>query len=174
MNPLVVCDPVANAESLPLDQIDVSDPRLYQNHIWQPYFARLRREDPVHWRQNGMYGSFWSITKYQDIVDVETRHEEFSSEAALGGFMITERPAEYRRPSFMAMDPPKHTGQRRIVAPFFALTNMQAMATGIRERVRRILDSRPRNEVFDWVDLVSIEIAAQMLATLFDFPFEER
>jgi cytochrome P450 len=174
MNPLVACDPVAEAESLPLDQIDVSDPRLYQNHIWQPYFARLRREDPVHWRQNGMYGSFWSITKYQDIVDVETRHQEFSSEAALGGFMITERPAEYRRPSFMAMDPPKHTSQRRVVAPTFAPTNMQAIAAGIRERVRRILDSLPRNEVFDWVDLVSIEITTQMLATLFDFPFEER
>jgi cytochrome P450 len=174
MNPLIVCDPVADAESLPLDQIDVSDPRLYQNHIWQPYFARLRREDPVHWRQNGMYGSFWSITKYQDIVDVETRHQEFSSEAALGGFMITERPAEYRRRSFMAMDPPEHTSQRRIVAPTFAPTNMQAMAAGIRERVRRILDSLPRNDVFDWVDLVSIEITTQMLATLFDFPFEER
>ena len=174
MSALVVRDPVADAESVPLDQIDVSDPRLYQNHIWQPYFARLRREDPVHWRQNGMCGSFWSITKYQDIVDVGTRHQEFSSEAALGGFMITERPAEYRRPNFIAMDPPKHTSQRRVVAPTFAPTNMQAMEAGIRERVRRILDSLPRNEVFDWVDLVSIEITTQMLATLFDFPFEER
>jgi len=174
MNALVVCDPVADAESLPLDQIDVSDPRLYQNHIWQPYFARLRREDPVHWRQNGMYGSFWSITKYQDIVDVETRHQEFSSEAALGGFVITERPVEYRQPSFIAMDPPKHTAQRRVVAPTFVPTNMQAMAAGIRERARRILDGLPRNEVFDWVDLVAIEVTTQMLATLFDFPFEER
>ena len=174
MTALVACDPVADAESLPLDQIDVSDPRLYQNHVWQPYFARLRREDPVHWRQNGMYGSFWSITKYRDIVDVETRHQEFSSEAALGGFMITERPAEYRRPSFIAMDPPKHTSQRRVVAPTFAPANMQAMAAGIRERVCRILDSLPRNEVFNWVDLVSIEMTTQMLATLFDFPFEER
>jgi cytochrome P450 len=174
MNAFVACDPFADAESLPLDQIDVSDPRLYQNHIWQPYFARLRREDPVHWRQNGMYGSFWSITKYQDIVNVETRHQEFSSEAALGGFVITERPAQYRRPSFIAMDPPKHTGQRRVVAPTFAPTNMQAMAAGIRERARRILDSLPRNEVFDWVNMVAIEVTTQMLATLFDFPFEER
>ena len=174
MNAQVAYDPVVDAESLPLDQIDVSDPRLYQNHIWHPYFARLRREDPVHWRQNGMYGSFWSITKYKDIVDVETRHQEFSSEVALGGIAITERPAEYRRPNFIAMDPPKHTSQRRVVAPTFTPTNMQAMAVVIRERVRRILDSLPRNEVFDWVDLVAIEVTTQMLATLFDFPFEER
>jgi len=37
MNLLVVRDPIADAESLPLDQIDVTDPRLY--HIWQPYFV---------------------------------------------------------------------------------------------------------------------------------------
>jgi cytochrome P450 len=174
MSAPVACDPIADAESTPLGQIDVSDPRLYQNHIWQPYFARLRRDDPVHWREDGMYGSFWSITKYNDIVDVETRHQEFSSETALGGIMITERPAEYRRPNFIAMDPPKHTHQRRVVAPTFTPTNMQTIAVGIRERVRRILDGLPRNEVFDWVDLVSIEVTTQMLATLFDFPFEER
>jgi len=157
MNALVACDPVADAESLPLDQIDVSDPRLYQNHIWQPYFARLRREDPVHWRHNGMYGSFWSITKYQDIVDVETRHQEFSSEAALGGFVITERPVEYRQPSFIAMDPPKHTSQRRVVAPTFAPTNMQAMAAGIRERVPAPCPNGKSNRVASICVVTSIE-----------------
>jgi cytochrome P450 len=170
----IAFDPIADAESVPLDQIDVSDPKLYQNHIWQPYFARLRREDPVHWRENGMYGSFWSVTTYADIVDVETRHQEFSSETALGGVIITDRPSDYRRPSFIAMDPPKHTDQRRVVAPTFTPTNMQKMAAGIRERVRRILDSLPRNEVFNWVDLVAVEITTQMLAALFDFPFEQR
>jgi cytochrome P450 len=174
MDAPIAYDSIADVALMPLDQIDVSDPRLYQNHIWQPYFARLRCEDPVHWRENGMYGSFWSITKYDDIVDVETRHQEFSSDATLGGIMITERPAEHRRPSFIAMDPPKHTEQRRVVAPTFTPTNMQKMAVGIRERARRILDSLPRNEVFDWVDLVAIEVTTQMLATLFDFPFEQR
>jgi len=174
MNAPIVLEPLADAQCTPLDQVDVSDPRLYQNHVWQPYFARLRREEPVHWRENGMYGSFWSITKYQDIMDVETRHQEFSSEAALGGIMITDRPMDHRRPSFISMDPPKHTDQRRVVAPTFTPTNMQKMAIGTRERVRRILDSLPRNEVFDWVDLVSIEVTTQMLATLFDFPFEQR
>ena len=174
MNAPILFDPVADAESMPLDQIDVSDPKLYQDHIWQPYFARLRREDPVHRRENGMYGSFWSITRYTDIVDVETRHQEFSSEAALGGIIILDRPVDYRRPSFISMDPPKHSNQRRVVAPTFTPTNMQTMAVGIRERVRRILDGLPRNEVFDWIDLVAIEVTTQMLATLFDFPFEQR
>jgi len=56
MNGTILIDPVADAESMPRDQIDVSDPKLYQDYIWQPYFARLRRDDPVHWRENAMYG----------------------------------------------------------------------------------------------------------------------
>jgi cytochrome P450 len=32
----------------------------------------------------------------------------------------------------------------------------------------------PRNQTFDWVDLVSIELTTQMLAVLFDFPWDER
>jgi cytochrome P450 len=173
MDTLTLTDPVADAESMPLDEIDVSDPKLYQEYVWQPYFARLRRDDPVHRYESAVFGLFWSITKYLDIMDVETRHQEFSSEAERGGFMINDRPATSRR-SFLAMDPPEHTNQRRVVAPTFTTTNMQAMAVGIRERARRVLDLLPRNEVFDWVDFVAIELTTQMLAVLFDFPIDER
>ncbi len=174
MNAPVNFDPIADAASTPLDKIDVSDPRLYRDDIWEPYFARLRREEPVHYREDGLYGSFWSVTRYADILDVEARHQHFSSDALLGGITITDRPMEYRRPSFISADPPKHTDQRRVVAPTFTPTNMGKMAVGLRERVGVILDNLPRNEVFDWVDLVSIEVTTQMLATLFDFPFEDR
>ena len=44
----------------------------------------------------------------------------------------------------------------------------------IRERAGKILDELPIGEPFDWVDRVSVELTTQMLATLFDFPFEER
>jgi cytochrome P450 len=37
-----------------------------------------------------------------------------------------------------------------------------------------VLDELPRNETFDWVDKVSIELTTMMLATLFDFPWEDR
>ncbi|HET6184450.1 MAG TPA: cytochrome P450 [Acetobacteraceae bacterium] len=174
MNAPVSLDTVPDAATVPLDQIDVSDPLLYQHDLWEPFFARLRREEPVHWREDGMYGSFWSVTRYTDILDVETRHQVFSSDAKLGGITIADLPMEHRRYSFISMDPPKHTEQRRVVAPTFTPTNMAKMAVGIRERVSRILDELPRGEVFNWVDLVSIEVTTQMLATLFDFPFEQR
>jgi cytochrome P450 len=174
MNAPVHHDPAADALSLPLDRIDVSDPKLYQNDTYFPYFERLRREDPVHYRKDGMYGDFWSVTKFKDIMHVETHHQIYSSEARLGGITITDRPMQYRRASFISMDPPKHDEQRKAVSPIVAPANLNNMAAIIRERTSRVLDGLPRNETFDWVQLVSIELTTLMLATLFDFPVEDR
>jgi cytochrome P450 len=77
-------------------------------------------------------------------------------------------------PMFIAMDPPKHDEQRKIVSPAVAPPNLEAMAPVIRERAGGILDSLPIGEEFDWVDKVSIELTTMTLATLFDFPWEER
>jgi cytochrome P450 len=174
MNAPVNFDPAADAWSVPLPSIDVSNPKLYQDDIWYPYFDRLRREDPVHWCQDGMYGSYWSVTKYKDIMHVETHHDLYSSEAFRGGISITDRPAEFRRRSFISSDPPYHDEQRKVVSPVVAPMNLQRMTDAIRKRTQHVLDGLPRNEEFDWVERVSIELTTQMLATLFDFPFEER
>jgi cytochrome P450 len=174
MNAPVNVGPTGDAWSIPLDRIDVSNPHLYQDDTWHPYFARLRRDDPVHYTKDGIYGSFWSVTKYRDIMEVDTNQKVFSSDAVLGGIVIRDIPMDFRRPSFISMDQPKHDEQRKVVAPIVAPGNLQKLAGTIRERAGRILDGLPRGETFDWVDRVSIELTTQMLATLFDFPFEER
>jgi cytochrome P450 len=174
MNAPVSVDPREDAWSIPLDKIDVSQPQLYQDDIWYPYFERLRREDPVHWCENGMYGSFWSVTKYKDIMAVDTNQKAYSSDALMGGIVLRDAPMDYRRPSFISMDQPKHDEQRRVVSPVVAPGNLQRLSGTIRERTQRVLDGLPRGEAFDWVDRVSIELTTQMLATLFDFPFDER
>jgi len=163
-----------DAYATPIEQIDVSNPHLYQDDTWRPYFERLRREDPVHWCENGMYGAFWSVTRYRDIMAVDTNHKAFSSDALMGGIVLRDVPMDFRRPSFISMDPPRHDEQRKIVAPIVAPMNLANLSGTIRERVGRILDDLPRGETFDWVDRVSVELTTQMLATLFDFPFEER
>ncbi len=174
MNAPVHYDPISDAYSTPLDKLDVSQPRLYQDDIWYPYFERLRREDPVHYCESELYGPYWSVTKYKDIMQVETSHPVFSSAAHLGGIAIRDPEPEFRRPSFISMDQPRHDEQRKVVQPIVAPMNLQNFAGTIRERAGRILDSLPRNETFNWVDKVSIELTVQMLATLFDFPFDER
>ena len=160
------------AYSIPLDELDVSDPALFQNDTIHDYFARLRREDPVHYCSKSRVGAYWSITKYNHIMQVDTNHQVFSSEA--GGITIFDREDKYRRPNFISMDPPKHDEQRKTVSPIVAPGNLAKLEHTIRERVRTILDSLPRNETFNWVDKVSIELTTQMLATLFDFPWEDR
>jgi len=165
---------MTEVDAVPLDRIDVADPRLYQEDRWRPYFARLRREAPVHYCAESAYGPYWSVTKFKDIMTVEVNHEIYSSAAELGGIQVEDQPKDMDRPSFIRMDPPRHTHQRRVVAPIVASANLAHLEPTIRERTARVLDGLPRGERFDWVDRVSIELTTMMLATLFDFPFEDR
>ncbi len=174
MNAPVSYDLQQEVAAIPLDRIDVSDPRLFETDTVGAYFARLRREDPVHYCADSPFGPYWSVTKYKDIMQVEVAHQVYSSETALGGITIRDRPVEFHRPSFISMDPPKHDEQRKVVSPIVAPANLATLSGTIRERAAAILDGLPRGETFDWVDRVSIELTTQMLATLFDFPFEDR
>ena len=170
MNAPVRADSREAAYGMPIERIDVSDPHLYQDDTWHPYFQRLRQEDPVHWCENGMYGAYWSVTRYRDIMAVDINHHAFSSDAMMGGIVLRDLPIDFRRPSFISMDPPKHDEQRKIVAPIVAPMNLANLSATIRERVGRILDGLPRGETFDWVERVSVELTTQMLATLVRFP----
>ena len=156
------------------DHIDVGDPALYRDDGWRPHFARLRREDPVHHHAESPYGPYWSVTRHADIMKVELDHRTYSSASALGGIQIQDQPQGEELPNFIRMDPPRHTAQRKTVAPIVAPSNLANMEGLIRERTARVLGGLPRGEVFDWVDLVSTELTAMMLATLFDFPQAER
>ncbi|PKQ03427.1 MAG: cytochrome P450, partial [Alphaproteobacteria bacterium HGW-Alphaproteobacteria-12] len=114
---------------------------------------------------------YWSVTRYKDIMAVDTNHQVFSSE---GGITLRNQDEDFKLPMFIAMDPPKHDDQRKVVSPIVAPANLAKLEDTIRMRAGKILDELPENEPFNWVDRVSIELTTQMLATLFDFPFEER
>ena len=157
-----------------LASIDVSDPRLYQDDSWRPLFAQLRRDDPVHYCEASPYGPYWSVTRYDDIFAVELDHETYSSASELGGIQVADQPKGQERPNFIRMDPPGHTAQRKTVAPIVAPSNLANFDKLIRERTCAVLDALPRGEVFDWVERVSTDLTNMMLATLFDFPWEDR
>ncbi|WP_342724004.1 cytochrome P450 [Bradyrhizobium sp. B097] len=156
---------------IPLGNLDVSEAKRFQDDSIFGCFERLRKEDPVHYCQDSPYGPYWSVTKYRDIVAVDTNHRAFSSER---GVTIVDVPDKHWTQSFIKMGPPKHAEQRDTVSPIVAPENLTKLESLIRSRVRTILDGLPRNDAFNWVDMVSIELTTQMLATLFDFPFEDR
>jgi cytochrome P450 len=156
----------------PLNRLDVSDSRLYQQDAWRPYFERLRREDPVHFTADSPFGPYWSITTHEGIRHVESHHEVFSSFPTIA---IGDSPNGQYIENFIAMDPPRHEQQRKTVQGVVAPRNLMTLEPVIRGHARDILDGLPDGgEVFDWVDKVSIELTTRMLATLFDFPFEDR
>lgn len=160
------------AWSTPLDAIAPAQPALFQQDLMWPYFERLRADDPVHYTADSDYGPYWSITRFNDIMAVDTNHADFSSE---GGITIATQVGEQGPlPMFIAMDPPKHDEQRKAVNPAVSPFNLARLEPLIRERAAGILDSLPIGEPFDWVDRVSMELTAMTLATLFDMPQEDR
>ncbi len=159
------------AWSIPLAKIDVSKAELYERDAQWGYFERLRNEDPVHFCAESEFGPYWSITKFDDIVKVETNPAAFSSDRDI---VIGDAPGEFAPPMFIAMDPPTHDEHRKVVTPAVSPARLLELEPIIRERAGKILDALPRNKTFNWVEHVSIELTTQMLATLFDFPFEDR
>ena len=173
----VELDTVEKIAAIPIEQIDVSRPNLFQKDTIGLFFDRLRKEDPVHYCRESNVGPYWSVTKFNDIMAVDTNHKVFSSEAKLGGIAIQDMHSvegALELEMFIAMDPPKHDQQRKAVTSSVAPSNLRLLEPTIRERACEILDDLPIGEDFDWVDKVSIELTTQMLATLFDFPWEER
>lgn len=162
------------AYSTPLSEFHPGAPELFRSDTLWPYFERLRNEEPVHYCTTCPVGDYWSVTKYNDIMHVDTNAAIFSSDIKNGGINLRDMGEDYQWPSFIAMDEPKHAPQRKTVSPMFTPTHLDRLAILIRERSAEILDNLPRNETFNWVDRVSIELTTQMLATLFDFPWEDR
>jgi cytochrome P450 len=159
------------AWATPLDKLDVSRAERFASNTHWPFFERLRKEAPVHYCAEAAQGAYWSITKFNDIVAVDANHQVFSSQ---GNIAIGDNPPDFNPPMFIAKDPPVHDVQRRAAAPAVGPTRLSELEALIRERAGLILDGLPRNETFNWVDRVSIELTTQMLAILFDFPWEDR
>ena len=171
----------AKAYATPLEDFQVHDIEHFTSDTLWPWFERLRAEDPVHYTADSEYGPYWSLTRYTDIVAADGDNHRLSSSSVHGGITLflppeTATAADFaeERTSFISMDPPRHDDQRRAVSPIFSTPALAELEPLIRSRAAQILDQLPIGETFDFVDKVAIELTSQMLATLFDFPFEER
>ena len=165
---------IAVETDAPAGAVELSDPELYRRDAWRAPFRRLRAEAPVRYQPASPYGPYWSLVRYDEISDVLVDHTHFSSSSDLGGILIMDQPLDRDLPSFIRMDPPRHTEQRRAVAPIVGPGNLAKLEATIRERTGQVLDDLPRAETFDWVEKVSVPLTTMMLATLFDFPWQDR
>jgi cytochrome P450 len=172
---------LAYAYNLAPHDWDVSRAKIYAEDSWQPIFKDMRAAAPINKINGSDFGDYWNITTHKIIQHVEALPDIFSSSFEHGG--ITILPTEDNlspdgqrvvMPMFIAMDRPKHTEERRVVAPAFTPTEMERLSSDLRMRTAEVLDGLPIGKAFDWVDQVSIELTTQMLAILFDFPWSDR
>jgi cytochrome P450 len=155
-----------------INPVDVSDTALYTEDRWREPFAQLRAEAPVSWREDSPYGGYWSVVTHDLIQQVELDPATYSSQ--IGNITIAEGVAGSEFPNFIAMDPPRHTEQRRVVAAAFTPSQMAQRERQVRERTKELFDALPLGEEIDWVSAVSIPLTIGMLAIVLDFPWEER
>ena len=172
-------DPHLDPATIPLDKMNPGHPILFEANTVLPWFERLRREDPVHYCAESQFGPYWSVTRFNDIMHVDSHHEIFSSDSRRGGIQLGGRAEPepdpmFHLPMFIMEDPPKHDDQRKVVAPMFAPRQIAELEGLIRRRAGNILDGLPRNETINWVREVSVELTGRMLATLFGVPQEDR
>ncbi|MFM7121403.1 MAG: hypothetical protein ACKOZX_14360, partial [Gammaproteobacteria bacterium] len=167
-------DPSIDPWRLPLERINVANPALFKADLVWPYFARLRAEAPVHYCAESQYGPYWSITRFRDILAIDSDPVRFSSDARSGGVAITgtAQSGEFI-PMFIQTDPPQHDRQRAAVAPRFLPARLAELEATIRGWAGAILDDLPRDETFDWVQRVAKPLTGQMLATLLGLPVPE-
>jgi len=167
---------VPDAHELALEDINPLNAHLFAGDRYHSHFERLRNEDPIHFNEIETAGRYWSVTKADDIKAVEGDWQTYSSASGItlgipagdGGGVGAQTSA------FIAMDPPEQRAQRRTVTPAVQPKNLMNLEPLIRERTVEVLESLPEGETFDWVGTVSVELTTRMLATLFDFPFEDR
>ncbi|MDC0577257.1 cytochrome P450 [Gammaproteobacteria bacterium] len=167
-------------QNVPIENINPGNNDWFSRNQEFEVFERLRKESPVHYTEDSQFGSYWSVTSYEDIKAIDMDHERFSSDIMNGGIRLGGQPMDeppdaiFHLPMFIMQDQPKHTGQRKEVAPMFTGAHLATFEELIRSRTIEILDDLPDGESFNWVQEVSIELTSRMLATLFDVPQEDR
>ena len=154
---------IREANETPLELLNPGRADRFQKDTILPVFARLRREDPVHFTAESDFGPYWSVTRWKDIMAVDTNHEIFSSAQGItlpNLVALAEQQrvlGELARPrtgggaGFITMDEPEHGAQRKAVSPTVAPANLQRMAPIVRERAGLILEhecSRPEYPVY--------------------------
>ncbi len=160
--------------------LDVSRAELWSEDRWQEPMRQLRAESPIFHCEDSKFGPYWSVTTYKPIQHIEALPKLFSSSWEYGGITVAGDGIEHLQegevpmPMFIAMDPPQHTAQRRTVAPAFGPSEIERMRADTQARTAALIDTLPVGQPFDWVHKVSIELTTDMLAILFDFPWEDR
>jgi cytochrome P450 len=136
-----------------------------------PTYARLRDEAPVY---HNPVDDIWALSRHADVVAALRNADRFTSVNGLRIEPAFWRPDAERFFSFVAMDPPKHTRMRGLVARAFTQRRIQELEPRIREIARSCLEPLPGAGAFDLVTDFAAPFAMDMISELVGVPVADR
>jgi hypothetical protein len=137
-----------------------------------PYYARLRRWDPVHREPDGSY----FLTRYDDVVAVYQDHHRFSSDKRVefapkfGASPLYE----HHTTSVVFRDPPDHTRIRKLFAPAFTPRALAALEPRVERLVDGLLDRAAARGGLDVVEDFAAALPVALIGDMLGVPGDER
>ncbi len=132
-------------------------------------FARLRRDDPMHWTEWSQGQPFWSVTRHADILALNIQTDLLSS--ARGIRMEDQTYEEYlARRTFQETDAPEHMQVRVKVAKAFSRNVVAGFEQAIRDLCVEILDKAVEQGEFDATKDIARQLPMRMLGRILGLP----
>lgn len=147
------------------DDADITSHDTYIDGVPHATFARLRREDPVHWTEEADGSGFWSILRYDDALAVSRDVETFTSSKGIRLEEMDEEETAARR-TLMEFDPPDHTRYRRLVSKGFTRRRVESYEETIRELAVEVIEEALNETEFDFVKAVAEQLPMRMLGRM--------
>lgn len=163
----------------PIDpqEIDLTDPKLWDEGVPYEVFNTLQKQDPVHWSEQMAQpdeGGFWSITRFEDVHAATRDFETFSSERR-GIFSVDDIgvPLDIQRLQMISMDPPRHARLKKIVGKSFTPKAVARHEGAVRKIITGVLGRVEGKQQFDLVEEVARPIPARVIGELLGTPPED-
>lgn len=166
------------------EDIDFTDPDLYEGRMPFEEFAELRRTAPVWWNKKspdkgGFHDEgFWVVSRHEEVREVSRRSDVFSNweNTAIPRFSDDMERAniELQRHVLLNKDAPEHTKLRKLVARGFTPRAINALREDLERRARTIVEAAAKEGNGDFVTQIAAELPLQAIADLIGVPQEDR
>jgi cytochrome P450 len=145
-------------------------------------FAKLRREDPVHWTQPDGYRPFWTITKYADIIEIERQADRFINQPRTKllsiEFESKIREAMSGKPMLVRalpqMDNPDHSKYQKLTHAWFQPRQLRTLADRMDALAKESVDRLcALGGACDFYNEIAIYYPLRVLMTILGLPRED-
>ena len=175
--------PTHEATYKTLEGFKLWDPDAWTNGHPFELYKRMREESPVMWLpgERKMSG-FWSVTRYEDIKEIELAHNIFSSQR--GGINLAVPDRKHWKPEklvpaalncLISLDEPLHRELRMQQSEFFFPAYVEQIRNRVGLKIDELLDEMERNgPVVDFVKMFSEELPLFTLCEMLGVDEEDR